>query len=88
MSIASSWRSTSGEWKVRCDTGGRRSGSGREGGLGGGPEWPWSQEAAAAVLNQAAAATMCILGGSARPATCSQRSALREVETNERKKNR
>ena len=60
LSIASSCRSTSAEWKVRCEAGGRRSGSGREGGLGGGPEWPWSQEAAAAVVSQAAAAIMCM----------------------------
>ena len=67
LSIASSCRSTSAEWKVRCEAGGRRSGSGREGGLGGGPEWPWSQEAAAAVVSQAAAAIMCIAPHSPPP---------------------
>ena len=68
LSIASSWRSTSAEWKVRWAAGGRRSGSGRAGGLGGGPECPWSHEAAAAAVSQATseAATIVLIGGAAR----------------------
>ena len=68
LSIASSWRSTSAEWKVRWAAGGRRSGSGRAGGLGGGPECPWSHDAAAAAVSQATseAATILLIGGAAR----------------------
>ena len=70
LSIASSWRSTSAEWKVRWAAGGRRSGSGRAGGLGGGPECPWSHEAAAAAVSQATseAATIVLISVAPRAA--------------------
>ena len=70
LSIASSWRSTSAEWKVRWAAGGRRSGSGRAGGLGGGPECPWSHDAAAAAVSQATseAATIVLISVAPRAA--------------------
>ena len=85
LSIASSWHSTWGEWKVRWAAGGRRSGSGRAGGLGGGPECPWSHEAAAAAVSQATSKAAMILPISVAPARSFLRSAGAQGErTNER----